>query len=169
MTVGLYRDIRKWVRRDKRSAEAKKSAVNFKWLNPFTVAEILKGKELLESLRKGMTNEDMCCEFNNFTISNKSVVKGIELYDMALRLYMGSVIDTIAPAESDDEPSTSAKRSLELANGATCQACFCHCLRRNGWPTTYATATWKAFMTLRIGSTHATSSTRHGSRHGLRR
>lgn len=109
MTVGLYRDIRKWVRRDKRSAEAKKSAVNFKWLNPFTVAEILKGKELLENLRKGMTNEDMCCEFNNFTISNKSVVKGIELYDMALRLYMGSVIDTIAPAESDDEPSTSAK------------------------------------------------------------
>lgn len=109
MTVGLYRDIRKWVRRDKRSAEAKKSAVNFKWLNPFTVAEILKGKELLESLRKGMTNEDMCCEFNNFTISNKSVVKGIELYDMALRLYMGSVIDTIAPAESDDEPSTNAK------------------------------------------------------------
>lgn len=36
-------------------------------------------------------------------------MKGIELYDMALRLYMGSVIDTIAPAESDDEPSTSAK------------------------------------------------------------
>ena len=50
-TVGLYRDIRKWPKRDKRAQDARKSIVNFDWLSPFSVGEILRGKEILETLR----------------------------------------------------------------------------------------------------------------------
>ena len=41
-TVGLYRDIKKWPKRDKRSKQSKKSIINFDWLSPFTVGEILQ-------------------------------------------------------------------------------------------------------------------------------
>ena len=51
-TVGLYRDIRKWPKRDMRPAGAQLSIVNFDWLSPFTVEEIVKGKKILEDLRK---------------------------------------------------------------------------------------------------------------------
>ena len=40
-TVGLYRDIRKWPKRDTRPQGAQKSVVNFDWLSPFSVGEIL--------------------------------------------------------------------------------------------------------------------------------
>ena len=50
-TVGLYRDIKKWPKRDLRALENRKSIVNFDWLSPFSVGEILKGKKILESPR----------------------------------------------------------------------------------------------------------------------
>lgn len=89
MTVGLYRDISKWVRRDKRSADAKKSPVVFDWLNPFTVAEIIRGKQILDGLRNGVDAGDDNCDYGDYTISRKALRNGAEYYDMALRLYMG--------------------------------------------------------------------------------
>ena len=50
-TVGLYRDIRKWPKRDVRPIGSQKSIVNFDWLSPFSVGEILNGKKILENLR----------------------------------------------------------------------------------------------------------------------
>ena len=47
-TVGLYRDIKKWPKRDMRQQGCQKSIVNFDWLSPFTVGEILRGKKILE-------------------------------------------------------------------------------------------------------------------------
>ena len=46
-TVGLYRDIRKWPKRDMRPQQSQKSIVNFDWLSPFSVGEILRGKKIL--------------------------------------------------------------------------------------------------------------------------
>ena len=51
-TVGLYRDIRKWPKRDMRPHGSHKSIVNFDWLSPFSVAELLQGKQILERLRE---------------------------------------------------------------------------------------------------------------------
>ena len=51
-TVGLYRDIKKWPKRDKRAASSRKSIINFDWLSPFTVGEIVQGKKILEALRQ---------------------------------------------------------------------------------------------------------------------
>ncbi|MBQ9820601.1 MAG: DUF4954 family protein, partial [Muribaculaceae bacterium] len=50
-TVGLYRDIRKWPKRDKRYRGEHRSVVNFDWLSPFTISEVLRGKKILENLR----------------------------------------------------------------------------------------------------------------------
>ena len=51
-TVGLYRDIHKWPKRDIRPRSGQKSIVNFEWLSPFTVNEMLQGKQILEKLRE---------------------------------------------------------------------------------------------------------------------
>lgn len=90
-TVGLYRDIRKWPRRDKRVEGAKNSIVNFDWLSPFTVGRIVVAKRTLEALRE-VSGEVENYNYHNYIIKNSSLKKGIKYYDIALRLYMGAVL-----------------------------------------------------------------------------
>ena len=91
-TVGLYRDIRKWPKRDKRPAESRKSIVNFDWLSPFSVGEILRGKKILENLRDASGENVSEYNYHEYVIKNSSLKKGIKYYDIALRIYMGAVL-----------------------------------------------------------------------------
>lgn len=90
-TVGLYRDIRKWPKRDKRVDGSKNSIVNFDWLSPYTVGGIMVAKRTLEALRD-VSGEVDNYNFHNYIIKNSSLKKGIKYYDIALRLYMGAVL-----------------------------------------------------------------------------
>ena len=91
-TAGLYRDIRKWPKRDKRAKDSKKSIINFDWLSPFSVGEILRGKKILESLREASGDDVPEYNYHNYVIKNSSLKKGIKYYDIALRIYMGAVL-----------------------------------------------------------------------------
>ncbi len=91
-TVGLYRDIRKWPKRDKRGPEERKSIVNFDWLSPFSVGEILRGKKILEQLREASGDSVSEYNYHEYVIKNSSLKKGIKYYDIALRIYMGAVL-----------------------------------------------------------------------------
>ena len=91
-TVGLYRDIKKWPKRDKRAASSRKSIINFDWLSPFTVGEIVEGKKILESLRKAGGRNVSSYNFQEYIINASSLKKGIKYYDIALRIYMGAVL-----------------------------------------------------------------------------
>jgi hypothetical protein len=91
-TVGLYRDIKKWPKRDKRAASSRKSIINFDWLSPFTVGEIVEGKKILENLRLAGGNNVSSYNFQEYIINASSLKKGIKYYDIALRIYMGAVL-----------------------------------------------------------------------------
>ena len=91
-TVGLYRDIRKWPKRDMRPQQSQKSIVNFDWLSPFSVGEILRGKKILESLRQASGDNVSAYNYHEYTINASSLRKGIKYYDIALRIYMGAVL-----------------------------------------------------------------------------
>ena len=91
-TVGLYRDIRKWPKRDKRKNESRKSIINFDWLSPFSVGEILRGKKILEKLRDASGENVSEYIYHEYIIRNSSLKKGIKYYDIALRIYMGAVL-----------------------------------------------------------------------------
>ena len=91
-TVGLYRDIKKWPKRDKRAASSRKSIINFDWLSPFTVGEIVEGKKILENLRKAGGKNVSSYNFQEYIINASSLKKGIKYYDIALRIYMGAVL-----------------------------------------------------------------------------
>lgn len=92
-TVGLYRDVRKWPKRDKRPHNGQKSIVNFDWLSPFTINEMLKGKKILQSLRE--VQGEMVEEYNyrGYVIKNSWLTTGLRNYDTAIRMYIGDMIE----------------------------------------------------------------------------
>ncbi len=91
-TVGLYRDIKKWPKRDKRAASCRKSIINFDWLSPFTVGEIVQGKKILEALRQAGGDNVSSYNYHEYIINASSLRKGIKYYDIALRIYIGAVL-----------------------------------------------------------------------------
>jgi hypothetical protein len=91
-TVGTFRDITKWPRRDKRPRRGRQSLVHFEWLNPYTVAEIISGKQILEDLRREQGETVASYNYNGCLIKNKALMRGLDLYDMAIRIYMGETV-----------------------------------------------------------------------------
>ena len=101
-TVGLYRDIRKWPQRDRRNSADRKSCVNFDWLSPFTISEVLRGKKILENLREHGPNDGDNYKYQDYIIKPEWLERGLMYYDLALRIYMGAVLKRHRPVK----PST---------------------------------------------------------------
>ena len=106
-TVGLYRDIRKWPKRDVRPIGSQKSIVNFDWLSPFSVGEILNGKKILENLRSASGDNVSTYNYHEYVINASSLRKGIKYYDIALRIYMGAVLKRVLKKDPQLTPPTS--------------------------------------------------------------
>lgn len=90
-TVGLYRDIRKWPRRDVRIQSSRKSLINHDWLSPLTINEIIAGKKTLEQMRESQGEDTAFYTCGGCKISRNSLERGIRLYDMAIKLFAGDV------------------------------------------------------------------------------
>lgn len=90
-TVGLYRDIRKWPRRDVRIQSSRKSLINHDWLSPLTINEIIAGKKTLEQMRESKGEDTAFYTCGGCKISRNSLERGIRLYDMAIKLFAGDV------------------------------------------------------------------------------
>ena len=90
-TVGTYRDVTKWPKRDKRPQDGRKSLINFDWLSPYVIERIKAGASFLDSLQEeqGVDAEEYSCK--GFTISSAALHRGMYFYDMALRMYDGSM------------------------------------------------------------------------------
>jgi len=86
-TVGTYRDVMKWPKRDKRPQEGRKSLITFDWLSPYVIERIKAGVEFLDRLQEeqGFDAEEYSCK--GFTISSASLHRGLYYYDLALRMY----------------------------------------------------------------------------------
>ena len=105
-TVGLYRDIRKWPKRDKRRVADRKSIVNFDCLSPFSISEVLRGKKILENLREASGDNVSTYNYHEYVIKAPLLRKGIRFYDLALRIYMGAVLKRhrpVVPSSSTGE------------------------------------------------------------------
>lgn len=90
-TVGLYRDIRKWPRRDVRIQSSRKSLINHDWLSPLTINEIIAGKKALEQMRESQGEDTAFYTCGGCKISRNSLERGIRLYDMTIKLFAGDV------------------------------------------------------------------------------
>ena len=98
-TVGLYRDVRKWPKRDIRPRSGQKSIVNFTWLSPFTVNEMLQGKQILEKLREAQGENVAEYNFRGYVITNNSLNIGLRNYDMATKMFLARCVRKYGPTE----------------------------------------------------------------------
>ena len=75
-----------------RPRSGQKSIVNFDWLSPFSVYEILRGKKILEDLRAASGDNVSTYNYHEYVIKANTLRKGIQSYDMALRIFMGATL-----------------------------------------------------------------------------
>lgn len=85
-TVGTYRDINKWPKRDRRARSCKQSLIQYDWLSPLVIGECLKGRQLLKQLKQEQGEQVASYAINGVTIRNTSLQRGLRFYDLAIRL-----------------------------------------------------------------------------------
>jgi len=91
-SVGTVRDARKWPTRDKRKGPIKLDLINFKLLSPYTIQKMLKGKELLEGLRKTSGERSEYYTYHNVRINNISLQRGLKLYTIGINKFLGNCL-----------------------------------------------------------------------------
>ena len=104
-TVGTWRDVGKWPKRDKRSRSARRDVINFAFPNPFIIQYVMEGKKVLQTLLRNHANEDEL-QYEGCTIRRTHAVNGIRYYDLALRLFVYEMMnsDTGSDDVSADGP-----------------------------------------------------------------
>lgn len=100
-TVGTYRDVYKWPKRDRRANDVRQSHICYDWLSPYTIQRVLRGREVLEQLQKEQGENAASYSYNGCIIKNSALKKGLRYYDLALRMYFGQIdADATLPSTS---------------------------------------------------------------------
>ncbi|MBQ3926887.1 MAG: DUF4954 family protein [Bacteroidaceae bacterium] len=87
-TVGTWRDINKWPKRDKRPLSARTDLINFAFPNPYIIQSVLDGKQLLETLQQEHPNDTEIFTYHGCKIKRSALLKGIQYYDLTLKLFL---------------------------------------------------------------------------------
>lgn len=102
-TVGTYRDIEKWPKRDRCPHSGRQSAVQYDWLNPLVLNECYDGISVLEQLRREQGENVAAYQYNGVTIKNSALQKGIKYYELAIRMCLLDVLknnEALLPAST---------------------------------------------------------------------
>lgn len=85
-TIGTYRDIRKWSKRDKRGGKTN-DVIDYDIDNWFIIKRLIKAIEVLEKIRS--SKESNVYNYNGVVISSSSLAGGIKVYQQAINYYIG--------------------------------------------------------------------------------
>lgn len=88
LTVGTFRDIYKWPKRDARPQNARKSHVNFDWLSPIVINACMEGREFLNETIQIQGRNTPTYAIDAGMIRNHSAMNGIHYYDLAIKMYI---------------------------------------------------------------------------------
>lgn len=93
-SVGTIRDAMKWPKRDNRKDPFKLDCINFNLLSPYTIQKMMNATEILENLKKvsGQTSEEYI--YNNTSISQSALNRGIHLYHIGIDKFLGNSVIT---------------------------------------------------------------------------
>ena len=91
-SVGTIRDAQKFPKRDKRKDPHLLDQINFNLLSPYTIQKMFRAIDILSELQEtcGYTSEYY--SFQSCRIKNSSLKKGIELYNIAIKKFLGNSI-----------------------------------------------------------------------------
>lgn len=87
-TVGTWRDNLKWQKRDLRPASQRRDNINTTFPNPYIIQNVLEGKQLLQELQTKYGTDAAEYKYNGCTIKHDALQRGIQYYELAVRLYL---------------------------------------------------------------------------------
>ena len=93
-SVGTIRDAQKWPKRDNRKDSKKLDPINFNLLSPYSISKMMKGAEVLRNLQQIAGETTDIYTYQNCSIKNSSVRKGIDLYNIAINKFLGNSLIT---------------------------------------------------------------------------
>lgn len=93
-TVGTWRDVGKWPKRDLRPQSSRRDLINFAFPNPYIIQSVLEGKELLQNLEQQQGKGVQEYEYKGCRIKRTSLVNGIQYYDLIVRLFLWQYFQT---------------------------------------------------------------------------
>ena len=91
-SVGTIRDAQKFPKRDKRKDPNRLDQINFNLLSPYTVQKMFRGMEILKSLQAHCGETSDTYTYQSCIIKNSALRKGINMYDIAIRKFLGNSI-----------------------------------------------------------------------------
>ena len=87
-TVGTWRDVGKWPKRDKRPLSARTDLINYAFPNPYIIQSVLDGKALLEELLQQNPESTDVFTYGGCRIKRSALLKGIQYYELAIKLFL---------------------------------------------------------------------------------
>lgn len=87
-TVGTWRDVGKWPKRDKRPLSARTDLINYAFPNPNIIQSVLDGKALLEELLQQNPESTDVFTYGGCRIKRSALLKGIQYYELAIKLFL---------------------------------------------------------------------------------
>lgn len=87
-TVGTWRDVGKWPKRDKRPLCARTDLINYAFPNPYIIQSVLDGKALLEELLQQNPESTDVFTYGGCRIKRSALLKGIQYYELAIKLFL---------------------------------------------------------------------------------
>ena len=93
-TVGTFRDISKWPKRDLRPDKLKFSHACIDWLHPGIAVQVLEGKLTLENIAEKQKGTNSYSTEYGCQIKHTALEKGIALYELYLQMYISENIQT---------------------------------------------------------------------------
>lgn len=99
-SAGTIRDVQKWPKRDLRKGNEKLDPICFDFLSPYTISKVLNGLKILRDLLSTIEEDNQFIWFQNCKIKRSGIRKGIELYELAVDLFIGNAISNRKTKES---------------------------------------------------------------------
>jgi carbonic anhydrase/acetyltransferase-like protein (isoleucine patch superfamily) len=91
-SVGTIRDAQKFPKRDRRKDPHKLDQINFNLLSPYTVQKMFKAIEILKGLQITCGETSESYTYQSCRIKNSSLKKGLDIYDKAIKKFLGNSI-----------------------------------------------------------------------------
>lgn len=91
-SVGTVRDAQKWPKRDLRKSNNKLDLINFKLLSPYTVQKMIRGVEILKTLKQTSGETSNFYSYQSAKIKNSSLNHGLHLYTLAINKFLGNTL-----------------------------------------------------------------------------
>lgn len=99
-SVGTIRDAQKWPKRDNRKDPHKLDLINYNLLSPYTIQKMYHGQQVLRDIMHLSGEGTEVYSYQNCKIRNSSLRKGIELYNIGIKKFLGnSLISRLSHTE----------------------------------------------------------------------